>query len=47
MSPDVNSSFNETRPSISWDGTELYFWTNRDGTMDVFEATRSKLNTPR
>jgi len=46
---DVNSPFNEARPSISWDGTTLYFWTNRDWyapggyrDMNVYQATRSE-----
>lgn len=42
LGPDVNSTGNEARPSISWDGTELYFWTSRDGTMDEYMATRTR-----
>jgi len=48
LGPDVNSPYNEARPSISWDGTTLYFWTNRDWyapggyrDMNVYQATRS------
>lgn len=50
LGPDINSRYYEARPSISWDGTTLYFWTNRDWyapggyrDMNVYQATRSKL----
>lgn len=41
----VNSSFNETRASLSWDGLTLTFGSNRTGTegqADVYESTRAK-----
>ena len=41
----VNSSFNETRASLSWDGRTLTFGSNRTGTegqADVYESTRAK-----
>jgi len=48
LGPDVNSSRNEGRPSLSWDGTTLYFWTNREWyaaggyyNYDVYQATRT------
>ncbi len=43
LGPAVNSPRNEARPSISWDGTSLYFWTNRDGTTDEYQATRTQM----
>ncbi len=43
LGPLVNSSSREGRPSISWDGTTLYFWTERSGILDVYMATRAKL----
>lgn len=53
LGPQFNSPYNEARPSISWDGTELYFWTDRDWyqysetsgwrDMNVYRATRTKL----
>lgn len=45
----INTSRSEARPSISWDGTTLYFWTDRewnpDGWWDMklYQATRIKL----
>lgn len=51
LGPLVNSpARQEGRPSISWDGTELYFWTDREWyqpggywNMDVYRATRTKV----
>ena len=40
----VNSAASETRPSLSWDGTTLYFGSNRpggDGGADHYVTTRS------
>lgn len=37
----ANSSFAETRPSLSWDGTDLYFATNREGSNDVWVVKRT------
>ena len=42
----VNSTANELRPSLSWDGTTLYFGSTRaggEGSQDLFLTTRSKL----
>ena len=47
LGPLVNSSSIEGRPSLSWDGTTLYFGTNRNWPQgdyaDVYMATRTKL----
>lgn len=44
LGPLVNSTGNEARPSLSWDGTTLYFWTDReDGNIHVYKSTRSKI----
>lgn len=43
----VNSSAADTRPSLSWDGTTLYFGSTRgggDGDSDHYVTTREKLN---
>lgn len=47
LGPNVNSAAPETRPSMSSDGTHLYFGTTRDapvgeGSSDVFVATRAR-----
>ena len=42
----VNSPAAETRPSLSWDGTTLYFGSTRaggEGSIDVYVTTRAKL----
>jgi Tol biopolymer transport system component len=39
----VNSAASETRPSLSWDATTLYFGTTRDGTSDIYVTTRENL----
>ncbi len=51
LGPDVNSPRAEARPSISWDGTTLYFWTDREPEpgypgywwTKIYKATRTKL----
>jgi hypothetical protein len=47
LGPNVNSSAGETRPSLSWDGTTLYFGSNRAeseaGSVDIYVTTREKL----
>lgn len=43
----VNSPASETRPSLSWDGTTLYFGSTRpggDGDSDHYMTTRTRLN---
>jgi hypothetical protein len=43
LGPNVNSAASETRPSLSWDGTTLYFGSNRaggDGDSDHYVTTR-------
>jgi Tol biopolymer transport system component len=47
LGPSVNSSASETRPSLSWDGTTLYFGSTRaggDGDSDHYVTTRERLN---
>lgn len=41
LGPGVNSSASETRPSLSWDGTRLYFGSSRAGSSDIYVTTRS------
>lgn len=36
----VNSGAAETRPSLSWDGSTLYFGSTRGGTSDIYVTTR-------
>jgi hypothetical protein len=47
LGPAVNSPAAETRPSLSWDGTMLYFGSNRPeseaGSVDIYVATRERL----
>lgn len=49
LGPSVNSAASETRPSLSWDGTTLYFGSNRAGSVvgsngqpsnDIYVVTR-------
>jgi hypothetical protein len=47
LGPDVNSPAAETRPSLSWDGTTLYFGSNRpggEGDADHYVVTRERIN---
>ena len=39
----VNSSASETRPSLSWDGTTLYFGSTRAGSNDIYVTTRRRI----
>lgn len=40
----VNTTFNEGRPSLSFDATEMYFMSNRnDPTSDIYVTRRSRL----
>jgi Tol biopolymer transport system component len=46
LGPNVNSAASETRPSLSWDGTTLYYGSNRaggDGDSDHYVTTRERL----
>jgi len=40
LGPDINSAGSETRPTLSWNGTRLYFGSSRQGSSDIFVATR-------
>ena len=42
LGPAVNSAAAETRPSLSTDGTILYFGSTRGASQDVFSSTRSR-----
>jgi hypothetical protein len=44
LGPNVNSFASETRPSLAWDGTILYFGTTREGSSDIYVTTREKLH---
>lgn len=55
LGPQVNSAANETRPSLSWDATTLYFGSTRPGSepgptgapsQDIYFSTRQKLTGP-
>jgi hypothetical protein len=46
LGPVVNGTVNELRPSLSWDGTALYFQSPRSGgagSADLYVTTRTKL----
>ncbi len=47
LGANVNSSASETRPSLSWDGTELFFGSNRAeseaASSDIYVVTRARL----
>jgi hypothetical protein len=43
----INSSANDLRASLSWDGTTLYFGSTRvgsEGSQDLYYATRTPLS---
>lgn len=45
LGPNVNSSVSELRPTLSWDGTTLYFGSTRaggEGSQDMYVTTRAK-----
>jgi WD40-like Beta Propeller Repeat len=47
LGANVNGPASETRPSLSWDGTTLYFGSNRaggEGDADHYVTTRQRLN---
>jgi Tol biopolymer transport system component len=41
LGPGINSGVNDTRASLSWDGTVLMFGSGRSGGGDVYTATRT------
>jgi hypothetical protein len=43
LGPLVNSASDDARASLSFDGTELYFQSNRAGNQDFYRSTRTKL----
>ncbi len=46
LGANVNSALAETRPSLSWDGTTLYFGSNRvggEGDSDLYVTTRERV----
>lgn len=50
MGPAVNSTANDARPTLSWDGTELFFGSARPGGFggdDLYVATRERLRPAR
>lgn len=45
--PDVNTAFNDSRPNLSHDGRDLFFDSNRVGTLggpDIYHAYRAHVN---
>jgi Tol biopolymer transport system component len=40
------AAFHDQQPNVSKDGLEMVFSSNRDGTQDVFSASRSSLGAP-
>lgn len=42
LGANVNSAASETRPSLSWDGTRLYFGSSRAGSSDIYVTTRRR-----
>ena len=44
LGPAVNSSGSETRPSLAWDGTTLYFGSTRAGSSDIYVTTRRRIS---
>lgn len=39
----INSPFYDGRPALSWDATELYFFSDRGGNFDLYVSRREKL----
>ena len=42
----VNSAGADARATLSFDGTEMYFQSNRNGNQEFYRSTRIKLNDP-
>lgn len=49
LGPDINSAAAETRPSLTWDGTTLYFGSTRpgEGSTDIYVTRRTPLTGAR
>jgi hypothetical protein len=43
---ELNIAASNQRPSISHEGLEIYFWSDRDGTGHLFVATRETVSSP-
>ena len=43
---EINSPQSDQRPSIRFDGLELFFWSNRDGNNDIWVTTRNSTTDP-
>jgi WD40 repeat protein len=43
LGSNINSAVADTRPSLSWDGTTLYFGSTRAGSSDIYVTTRERL----
>jgi hypothetical protein len=46
LGSNVNSSADETRPSLSWEGTTLYFGSTRAGSADIYLTRRERITGP-
>jgi hypothetical protein len=46
LGDNINTSAAETRPSLSWDGTMLYFGSTRTGDANIYVSSRSRLVGP-
>jgi OmpA-OmpF porin, OOP family len=42
----INSAASDQRPSIRYDGLELFFFSNRNGNNDIYVTTRNSINDP-
>ena len=42
LGADLNTAVSDARPVLSWDGTTLYFQSNRSGDFDLYQTTRTK-----
>jgi Tol biopolymer transport system component len=47
LGPAVNSASAEGRGSLSWDNKTFYFHSNRDGSVDLFRTTRTRVTGPK
>jgi len=44
--PEINSPVGDQRPSIRFDGLEIFFFSTRAGSNDIWVATRRGVNDP-